>query len=72
MIRRNLAAVLLGFFALALAQITFAQDAFPSKPIHIIVPYPPGGAADSLPRLIGEHIETTTRLAPSSPISSLL
>jgi tripartite-type tricarboxylate transporter receptor subunit TctC len=56
MIRRNCAAALLAFFALALGQFAFAQDSFPSKPIRIIVPYPPGGTADSLPRLIGERL----------------
>ena len=56
MIRGNCAAMLVGFFALAVAQIAFAQDAYPSKPIRIMVPYPPGGAADSLPRLIGERL----------------
>lgn len=56
MIRCNSLAGLFAILALALGQIAFAQDAFPSKPIRIIVPYPPGGAADSLPRLIGERL----------------
>jgi tripartite-type tricarboxylate transporter receptor subunit TctC len=29
---------------------------FPSKPLHIIVPFPPGGAADITSRLLGEHM----------------
>lgn len=55
-IRRNCAAWLLSCFALLLGHTAYAQDAFPSKPIRIVVPYPPGGAADSLPRLIGERL----------------
>jgi tripartite-type tricarboxylate transporter receptor subunit TctC len=56
MIQRNCLAALFAFFALLLGHIACAQDTFPSKPIRIIVPYPPGGAADSLPRLIGERL----------------
>src|SRR6266705_557274 len=29
---------------------------FPSKSLHIIVPFPPGGAADITSRLLGEHM----------------
>lgn len=36
---------------------TTAQEvAFPSRPIKIIVPFAPGGAADVLPRLVGEKL----------------
>jgi len=38
-----------------------AQDAFPSKPITIVVPYPPGGSNDVFARVIakemGEHLK---------------
>jgi tripartite-type tricarboxylate transporter receptor subunit TctC len=45
-----LAALALGFAAAALAQ------PYPSRPIKVIVPFPPGDAADILSRLIGPKI----------------
>lgn len=41
--------------ALALPPAAWAQD-FPTRPIRIIVPVPPSGAADTLARLIGEKL----------------
>jgi len=34
----------------------FAQDKYPSKPITIVIPFPPGGATDVLGRLIGKKL----------------
>ena len=45
--------LLLGLFAAPLAN---AQDSYPSKPIRLIVPVPPGGAADAMARLVGDHL----------------
>ena len=45
--------------ATALAAVggaAIAQDDYPSKPIHIVVPYPPGGLADTLTRTLGEKL----------------
>ena len=45
--------------AIACAGTAFAQApaaSFPSKPLRIIVPYPPGGTSDILSRLIGAKI----------------
>jgi tripartite-type tricarboxylate transporter receptor subunit TctC len=42
--------------AAALSLGAIAQGAFPSKPVHIIVPFPPGGGADALARIMGPHL----------------
>lgn len=42
--------------ALALALPSSAQAAFPEKPISLVVPYPPGGAADILGRIVARHL----------------
>jgi len=45
-------------FALALATGAFAQT-FPSKPIKLIVTYPPGGGADLMARLVAPRMAET-------------
>src|SRR3546814_597264 len=46
-----------GMLALA-SHAAYAQthDTYPAKPIHLVVPFPPGGAVDILGRLIGQHL----------------
>ncbi len=50
--------IVLGLFALnAKAQSTFANDvAFPIKPIHLVVPFPAGGALDMVARIIAQPL----------------
>jgi tripartite-type tricarboxylate transporter receptor subunit TctC len=61
--RRWAAAACLAVLALGLgplAQPARAQ-AYPDKPIHMVIPFPPGGALDILGRLIGERLSAQMR-----------
>ena len=56
--RRNAAGlVVLAALGIALAaDLGHAQDAFPSRLVRIVVPYPPGGGTDTLARLIADQL----------------
>jgi tripartite-type tricarboxylate transporter receptor subunit TctC len=41
---------------LTIGAAAFAQDAYSSKPVHIYVPYPPGGAVDIVARTLGDAL----------------
>jgi tripartite-type tricarboxylate transporter receptor subunit TctC len=65
--RRDAGAKLIG---LGLAAVTalcgvtplaLAQDAYPSKPIKVIVPFPPGGSSDAVVRLIAQRMQETLK-----------
>jgi len=46
--------------ALAAAVVPFiaaAQSTWPDKPVHLIVPYPPGGNVDSAARIVAERMQ---------------
>src|SRR6187549_1120100 len=45
--------------ALLLASTLVAAQAYPAKPIRIIVPFPPGGIADLFARVIGQKFNET-------------
>lgn len=50
----------LALSAATLAVPAFARDdAYPSKPIHVVFPYPPGSPLDALGRVIAEHMART-------------
>ena len=52
--RRHTLALLM---AMAVAPLAQAEPAYPTKPIHLIVPFNPGGASDAVGRLIGKALE---------------
>jgi len=54
---RGLAALLVAVAPLALA------DAYPTKPIHFIVPYPAGGPLDTVARLLGQKVSESVHQA---------
>jgi tripartite-type tricarboxylate transporter receptor subunit TctC len=56
--RRDLLAAGAALASTVVAPAALAQS-FPSKPIKLIVPFPPGGTADIQARLIGQHMSQT-------------
>ena len=52
------AKVVAGMLALAVlvAGTAAAQPAYPSKPIRMIVPNPPGGGVDLMGRIVGQRL----------------
>ncbi len=57
MVRRTLQWVTVGLYCtLLLSSISHAAEIYPSKSIKVIVPFPPGGGADTLIRLIAPTV----------------
>ena len=56
MIRRQLFALAAALSLALPASVSWAQDAFPSKPVKIVSPFPPGGTSDVMARLIAEPL----------------
>ena len=55
LLRMIFAALLVGFSQ----QAAFAQ--YPTKPVHIVVPYPPGGAVDAFARVLSQQLSDVWR-----------
>lgn len=49
--------VLAAASSLAAPLPAFAQREFPSRPVHFIVPYAPGGSAEVLARMVGQQLQ---------------
>ena len=57
--RTPIAALLLGLATLAAVPSQAIAQAFPSKPIRIVVPFPAGSATDTIARVIGNAVSTS-------------
>ncbi|MGC3985376.1 MAG: tripartite tricarboxylate transporter substrate binding protein [Pseudorhodoferax sp.] len=53
---RRAALAVAGLAAVLAAVPALAQGAYPSKPITLVVPFPPGGSADTVGRLMGQQL----------------
>jgi tripartite-type tricarboxylate transporter receptor subunit TctC len=53
---RTLLTTLALALGLAAPNVALAQDTYPNRPLKIVVPFPPGGAADGFARLIGQKL----------------
>ena len=53
--RRRTLALAMALPALSICNYASAQS-YPSKPIHIVVPFPPGGVADLVVRTVGQKV----------------
>ena len=47
---------LLAVLSVAFALNAYGQDAWPTRPVRMILPFPPGGGTDILGRLIAERL----------------
>ena len=52
------AGVLLAVLCAAACAAQGAEPAYPSRPIRLLIPFPPGGAADLIGRTLGEKLST--------------
>ena len=48
--------ILIGLFLLNIAAAAPAAESYPARPLRLIVPFSPGGAADVLARVVSEHL----------------
>jgi len=54
--RRWLAQIAMTVVALVMVPATHAADAWPNRPLRIVVPFAPGGTTDLLGRMVAEGL----------------
>jgi len=70
--RRTCLTVLAGLGALS-SGASGAQDAFPNRPIRILLPFPPGGAGDTAVRMVTRNWRrpsVRTSSSTTSPVAT--
>lgn len=55
--RRGFGVLAIAAFIAVAPAASVAQDAFPSKPIRILVPFPPGGSGDIITRIVANAMQ---------------
>src|SRR5438105_14885503 len=60
-IRRRLVVICAAIVLAPLIGSAFAQSAYPSRPIKLVVPYPPGALTDLLARAIGDRLAASLK-----------
>ena len=51
----------LAALVMCVAGVAMAQSSYPDRPVHLVVPYPPGALTDLLARTIGERLGATLK-----------
>jgi tripartite-type tricarboxylate transporter receptor subunit TctC len=54
--RRAVPRIVLGLALMCLAPLAAQAQAFPSKPVHLVVTYPAGGSSDLMARIMGQKL----------------